>query len=359
MKYILLSAIAIFTIISSCKKQDDDSATPNSTCTQEANFSAIVDSVGEQMQFTDASTGEVASYLWQFGDGSTSTDKNPTHQYTMPGEKNVCLTVANADGKCSVQKCLMIAVPVAAVAVEHKNRALLIDFSETWCPPCGSYGGPAFDSLLYLEDTKITMMKVYGSSNPSTLNAPFAATMQSDYSLAGVPSFFVNSNTIDPSGGVFATIYDNYIWANGHATTFAYDTIKAGLVISKSITANTMTVDAKVKFLTSKPAGKTYRLAVFVVEKNIVAAQSVTGGFGTEYNYVHNNLLRACSNPTTYKGDILNVGNVAINANQIYNKSFSINLQSAWVQSNLKVIAVVWETSATGKPKMINSVVLK
>jgi len=39
-----------------------------------------------------------ASYLWDFGDGNTSTDANPSHTYTAPGLYDVSLTVTSADG---------------------------------------------------------------------------------------------------------------------------------------------------------------------------------------------------------------------------------------------------------------------
>jgi len=50
------------------------------------------------VQFTDESTGLVTSYLWDFGDGNTSTDSNPLHTYQAPGSYNVSLMVANDGG---------------------------------------------------------------------------------------------------------------------------------------------------------------------------------------------------------------------------------------------------------------------
>ncbi|MGQ9546750.1 MAG: PKD domain-containing protein, partial [Dehalococcoidia bacterium] len=49
--------------------------------------------------FTDLSKGEnITSWFWDFGDGSNSTQKNPSHNYTNPGTYNVSLTVTNACG---------------------------------------------------------------------------------------------------------------------------------------------------------------------------------------------------------------------------------------------------------------------
>lgn len=47
--------------------------------------------------FTDASSGGATTWAWDFGDGSTSTDQNPTHQYTTAGTYTVTLTASNPD----------------------------------------------------------------------------------------------------------------------------------------------------------------------------------------------------------------------------------------------------------------------
>jgi PKD repeat protein len=53
------------------------------------------------VHFTDLSTSvsPIVSWLWAFGDGSTSTNQNPAHTYTMPGVYTVTLTVWNALGR--------------------------------------------------------------------------------------------------------------------------------------------------------------------------------------------------------------------------------------------------------------------
>jgi PKD repeat protein len=50
------------------------------------------------VQFTDASTGLVASRTWDFGDGTTSGEQNPSHRYALAGRYAVALTVANETG---------------------------------------------------------------------------------------------------------------------------------------------------------------------------------------------------------------------------------------------------------------------
>ena len=45
--------------------------------------------------FTDTSTGGPTTWLWTFGDGATSTSRNPTHTYSSAGSYDVSLTVSN------------------------------------------------------------------------------------------------------------------------------------------------------------------------------------------------------------------------------------------------------------------------
>jgi PKD repeat protein len=49
------------------------------------------------VQFTNQGTTN-ASYLWSFGDGTTSTQNNPTHTYNQLGEYDVTLVVTNGAG---------------------------------------------------------------------------------------------------------------------------------------------------------------------------------------------------------------------------------------------------------------------
>lgn len=48
--------------------------------------------------FTNASTGSITTYLWNFGDGTTSTLAAPTHTYATAGSKTVTLTVSGKGG---------------------------------------------------------------------------------------------------------------------------------------------------------------------------------------------------------------------------------------------------------------------
>lgn len=72
-----------------------------------------------KVQFTDKSTGSPTSWEWNFGDGTSSTTKNPTHTYSKAGKYTVSLTVENTVGsntttKFSYINVVNVAKPVAA-----------------------------------------------------------------------------------------------------------------------------------------------------------------------------------------------------------------------------------------------------
>jgi PKD repeat protein len=61
----------------------------------------IVDMDRRLVAFKDQSTGKIASWKWDFGDGETSAEQNPIHTYSRAGAFTVVLTVTGADGATS------------------------------------------------------------------------------------------------------------------------------------------------------------------------------------------------------------------------------------------------------------------
>jgi PKD repeat protein len=70
-----------------------------------------------QVDFTDASTGSISTYAWDFGDGNTSNLQNPTHTYGSDGTYIVCLTVTDAIN-CTSTSC--DTVSVIAIGMEEQ-----------------------------------------------------------------------------------------------------------------------------------------------------------------------------------------------------------------------------------------------
>ena len=66
----------------------------------EAQYSfTVVDMDRRMVAFKDESRGEITSWSWDFGDGSTSSEQHPIHQYSEAGEFVVTLHVEGPKGK--------------------------------------------------------------------------------------------------------------------------------------------------------------------------------------------------------------------------------------------------------------------
>ncbi|HET6274142.1 MAG TPA: PKD domain-containing protein [Bacteroidota bacterium] len=81
-----------------------------------ANFTASPTSGAAPLtvQFTDQSTGTVTSRQWTFGDGGTSTERDPSYVYANPGTYSVTLVVSGPVGIDTTSKAnyILVATPV-------------------------------------------------------------------------------------------------------------------------------------------------------------------------------------------------------------------------------------------------------
>jgi PKD repeat protein len=77
-----------------------------------ADFSASVTTgtLPLTVQFTDKSSNSPTSWIWTFGDGSTSNEQNPSHTYLKAGIYSVKLKVSNSDGSSGLSRSSYIIV---------------------------------------------------------------------------------------------------------------------------------------------------------------------------------------------------------------------------------------------------------
>jgi PKD repeat protein len=89
------------------------------------------------VQFTDMSTGSPTNWTWNFGDGNTSTVKNPLYTYPDDGTYSVMLTATNAAGSnASTQTGYIVvgaAVPAAGFSASptEGTAPLIVQFTDT------------------------------------------------------------------------------------------------------------------------------------------------------------------------------------------------------------------------------------
>jgi PKD repeat protein/Zn-dependent protease len=112
-----------FIVVASAPAADFYTSTPSGT-------------IPLRVSFFDRSEGTLPlSYLWDFGDGSTSRDQNPTHAYGAPGRYTVSLRVKNAFGEDTKVLPGFIAVgyppvPDFSVSVPKGNVPLVVSFTD-------------------------------------------------------------------------------------------------------------------------------------------------------------------------------------------------------------------------------------
>ncbi|MDP3462745.1 MAG: PKD domain-containing protein, partial [Bacteroidales bacterium] len=95
--------------------------------------------------FTDLSMGTPTNWLWEFGDGTSSSDQNPIHAYNSQGFFEVCLTISDPNSNCFSTFCMPVLVGsdsscIAAFeyypAVNNNLEIAFIDMSfgnhDTW-----------------------------------------------------------------------------------------------------------------------------------------------------------------------------------------------------------------------------------
>jgi PKD repeat protein len=94
---------------------------PDKTCV--ANFSFTINSENPQRIKLQAVThNSIEKYSWTFGDGTSGTGVDPSHEYQKPGTYRVCLTTRSAGG-CTKTEC-------KEIVIKEKAKECYADFTK-------------------------------------------------------------------------------------------------------------------------------------------------------------------------------------------------------------------------------------
>ena len=90
------------------------------------------DTTGDQLviQFNDNSSNNPTSWLWEFGDGTTSTEQNPEHTYELPGGYTICLTVSSICGSETLCESFIVSCTAPQADFDYGGDELVVDFSD-------------------------------------------------------------------------------------------------------------------------------------------------------------------------------------------------------------------------------------
>ncbi len=225
-----------------------------------------------------------------------------------------------------------------SVNIEQKNRALVIDITGTWCPPCGAYGIPGFNDAIEKGKDKILPIAIH-SSDPLSLTAMNSISNLPRFKSASVPRIVVgNGLTFD--AGVYSNIAatSNKIIASVD-TFIANNPVVVGVALNNlKIADGKISVDAHSKFFDANVNGE-YLLSVYFYENGVISTQQISGGPANP-NQKHDYVIRAVSTPNAWGSAIPISGDIT-------SKTHTSVLNSAWKTENMGAIVIVWKKIGT------------
>lgn len=158
---------------------------------------------GEPFRFSAKVSDPVESYLWNFGDGQTSTDPNPEQMFETSGDFSVSLTVTNSTGCENVRAKVITAQAVPVVDFDlpgppngcsgssslFENQTSQPDGMQIteWLWDFGDADDPNVETDINARHT-FTRPGMYQVSLTATTSAGCTATFQKPVTIAASPS---------------------------------------------------------------------------------------------------------------------------------------------------------------------------
>jgi hypothetical protein len=224
------------------------------------------------------------------------------------------------------------------ITIEQKNKALVIDVTGTWCPPCGAYGIPGFNYAIANAKDKIVPFAVH-SSDPLSVTAMNAVSSLPRFKSSSVPRIVAGN------GLVFAAGVYSDITATGTKIISSVDTFIANNPVIAGIALNNLkfdgtniSVDVSTKFFDTQAAGD-YQLAVYFYENGVVSPQKKSG-LPEDLNQQHDHVIRTLASATAWGEAITVSGNTET-------KSYSALLNTKWNTAKMGAIAIIWKKIGT------------
>ena len=138
-----------------------------------------------------------STWLWEFGDNTTSSDTDPFHVYMAPGTYNVTLTITNQNG-CTNVKTRQVQVTTAPIALYNSNTTsctgtavLFTDLSSTTNGTISTWNWDFGDG---------TILTVNAPANPNVTHTYTAAGIYdvalTIYTSTGCEAFYTSTVTV-------------------------------------------------------------------------------------------------------------------------------------------------------------------
>jgi len=156
--------------------------------------------------------------------------------------------------------------PTDPLEITREQNAFGINFSGTWCGPCGSTGIPAISSAHTAHGNKLHIIKV-GFNDEFTV---------ADFNNQLAQSYYPTSSIGIPGFGAGAVFHQSAAaWRDNVNLMMQLPDAQApvGMAITKEIKGDSLIFKVRMKTYTSLSSG-VYAWSVFVVEDDLVAPQA-------------------------------------------------------------------------------------
>ena len=159
------------------------------------------------VNFVDSSHSNIVSWLWNFGDGNTSTNQNPSHVYSISGSYTVTLIVTNSSG------CTDTLVKTAYVQVQGPNGTF------TFTPDQGC--SPLDVCFKATTSTTSNLTYIWNYGNTTSGPIPGGDSICFIYTTPGIyhPSLILQ----DSAGCIFSVNSPDSVWVRGPETKFVVE----------------------------------------------------------------------------------------------------------------------------------------
>ena len=221
-------------------------------------------------------------------------------------------------------------------SIVKENRALVLESSATWCPPCHSFGIPANEAIIDTLGDGITNMVMFGTNGcafQTTIGQELLFPFYQTNSIS-VPAFFFNKENLNQNGDMDDLISKVVQKFND----FQSNEVEIGIGGELVREGDKLTLNWSIQNFTDYTAFS--EVSAYLIEEKVVRG-----------NYTYSNVLRDNLLPTMY-----GVAVEDVQPNEVRElESVNYTVTNDWDINKLKVVVIVWGA----KGRIVNTLAIK